>query len=236
MHQTTSSHRYMRQSGNVLFMILIGVALFAALSFAVSQSMRSSMDISDEQLELKINKFLTQASNIKSGVDMLYNNGIGEADISFAYPLINGYGTFETSPSDEVFNPSGGGVSYSDLPEGLNDGSQIEFYGHTRAPDIGLDDTADLILVAPNVTVQICQKINNMISSSTTADIQIPDDNNSDSKCVYTSSTDQYDGTFSSTPNQMDGGTNDFTVTPAPYGCVKCADDSYHIFYTLLER
>ena len=73
------------QSGNVLFLILIAVALFAALSYAVTQTQRSgSNDASDEtlRLDLATAEQLTQSYQVALQ-RMHYLNGIDPDEISF---------------------------------------------------------------------------------------------------------------------------------------------------------
>lgn len=215
-------------------MILIAVALLAALSYAMSGSMRGGSNIADDQLKIKIDRLLTQASDIKTGVNTVYTQGISESDLSFAHPDLTGYGTIGSNDAAEVFNESGGGVTLPTPPAGLNDGSQWEFYGHSRAPRVGVDGVADLIMVLGNVTDAACRAVNESLGYAATA--TPPADNDSDSRCIYTGATTRYNGSFDSvSPNIMDGGTPDITVLPAPYGCVSC-NGGNHFYYTLLAR
>lgn len=53
-----------KESGNVLFLILIAVMLFGALSYAVVQSDRGAQDIEKETAKTEVGKIYTAASNI----------------------------------------------------------------------------------------------------------------------------------------------------------------------------
>ena len=60
-------------NGNVLFLILIAVILFAALSYAVTSSTRSGgSDTSDENLKLKIAEMVNYTTSLRTAVQRAY--------------------------------------------------------------------------------------------------------------------------------------------------------------------
>ena len=62
----------LKTSGNVLFLILIAVALFAALSYALTQSSRGSgKDISDEQVKLGASAITQYVATLRNEVQRL---------------------------------------------------------------------------------------------------------------------------------------------------------------------
>ena len=61
----------MRNNGNALFLILIAVALFAALSYAVTNSGRGGGDISREDAEIQVAQILNDLASYKAGIDRL---------------------------------------------------------------------------------------------------------------------------------------------------------------------
>lgn len=120
-----------RCDGNIFFLVLIAVALFAAVSFAVTQSSRSgNKDISSDQEELALNSFLSFASEIKVAVDRLVlsgrcsetaldfsniytvktlSNSTMDSDLGAVIDISN-----SNAPADyscHIFYPQGGGVS-----------------------------------------------------------------------------------------------------------------------------
>ena len=72
------------QKGNALFLILIAVALFAALSYAVTQSGRGGSGIDKEQAEFVAAKLFNFTTAFQTGVDRLRLGGCDVEEISFA--------------------------------------------------------------------------------------------------------------------------------------------------------
>lgn len=108
--------------GNVLFLILLAVLLFAALAYAVTSSMRGGgSDITRENAEQGVSAILNWFTNIDTAVQrMMLTGGWKDYEIDFNTPLnLRGDGvdtpddnTNCNVPACEVFAPEGGGVAY----------------------------------------------------------------------------------------------------------------------------
>jgi hypothetical protein len=64
-----------RQSGNALFLILITVVLFAALSYAITQSNRSGSNVSNELLSIDYSRYHQYMSQAQYAFDKVVLNG-----------------------------------------------------------------------------------------------------------------------------------------------------------------
>jgi type II secretory pathway pseudopilin PulG len=80
------------QKGNVLFLILIAVALFGALSYAVTQSTRGGSSADKETIELKAVEFIQQAALITQTIKRKYLLGY-DGQIQFSQDPENLSGT-----------------------------------------------------------------------------------------------------------------------------------------------
>lgn len=157
------------QRGNALFLILIAVALFAALSYAVTQSGRGSGTVSRETALIAASRVVQYAGAVEQAVSRMgLVNGCGETQISFENSEVAGY-TNASAPADDschVFEPAGGGVVWQDPPAGANDGSDWFFLGgivlssKDGSNSAWLDENADLTMVLPNVTREVCAAVN----------------------------------------------------------------------------
>lgn len=101
------------QKGNALFLILIAVALFGALSYAVTQSGRGSGSISREKAQLDAAVSQQCMAYVDRGVMMLeIVHGCPTGQISYELP--DGGNENPLNPSDTscfVFHPDGAGLS-----------------------------------------------------------------------------------------------------------------------------
>ncbi len=109
----------MKQRGNILFLILLAVVLFAALSYAVTSSMRGGGSNSGkENAELAAADILNYFSQVDTAVQrMVLTGGVEDYQLNFYYQSTNNFvmgsndNTNCTDSRCRVFDPSGGGVS-----------------------------------------------------------------------------------------------------------------------------
>ncbi len=168
-------HHNYNQNGNVLFLILIAVALFATLSYAVTNSTRNSgEDVSREKREMVITQILQHAVSIRTAVQRLTLSGRCD-DYSIRYWHVsrtnasadNQYGDGSNTQC-QVFHPDGGGVSYLERPKELQEpvGSDEIMILADRIEGIGTSGAgtgAEHIMVV-NVPRQVCIEINNKLN------------------------------------------------------------------------
>ena len=149
------------ESGNVLFIILIAVMLIGALSFAVSQSSRTtSGNISNETQRLTAASMLEYSDSVRRAVAQLRTRGISQTSISFANP---GAGT-----SNEIFNPAGAGLVYK-APDvaALTAANQWIFFATEQVSRMGTTCAAatcsELMIGVRGVKREICIMINDLL-------------------------------------------------------------------------
>ena len=246
-----SSHPRRGERGNVLFMILIAVALIGLLTAAISQTGRpDGANIDKETLILRASEVQRYASELERAVTFIMQNGVSESDIRFAhYNAHSDYGDLgaDTDKTDQVFDREGGGANYRDPPEGVNDGSAWAFYGGTHIPGMGRSDRAELVAVLPHVTQDFCDKMNALNGQNGTMD----DDGGSAAtasdagSCVNLGALGRFDDStqFYTTINSMvetsgsfEHDANTSAARPAPQGCVTCAIDTNSANGTADER
>ena len=157
------------QKGNVLFLILIAVALFAALSYAVTQSSRSGGDSSRETNILNAAQLTQYPTSIRTAVLRLVIDGYQDTGILFSNPA-SAVGANEPF---EVFATIGGGAVYQNAPSDMMQSGGINTVGRWyinmdfEIPELGRDVAADnslvgneLIAFLPGITESVCTRIN----------------------------------------------------------------------------
>lgn len=73
------------ENGNVLFLILIAVALFGALSYAVTRTTQGSgSGVDKEKQKLEVAEMQQQVSQIKFAIMRMQAQGIDPREISFS--------------------------------------------------------------------------------------------------------------------------------------------------------
>lgn len=170
-----------RESGNVLFLILIAVALFAALSYAVTQSTRSGAGSTDREQSLLGSASLTQyPTALRTSVVRMLLAGLDVKDLLFAAPA--GFTTISNQHL-LVFHPDGGGAVYQQAPVDVMASGGVGTWSHNMnfaIPGIGRTATpataatADLIAFLPGVNDPSCARVNTQMGVNTTAGGCVP--------------------------------------------------------------
>lgn len=231
------------ERGNVLFLILIAVALFAALSYAVTSSSRSGGGNANEESSLVNSASITQypASVRTSIIRMMVSNGIDAQDLAFDPPPYTD--CTGANLVNCVFHPTAGGGTYApSSAEVVTTGSPQDwvFNAENEIRRVGLDGstedtalatTAEIIAFLPNVTNGICRKINEELGIGSTIPVETGID-------VSTNMT------VSNAGFGAGGGTiGDYTTatgTPEllnaqPFGCFEQASVNYY-YHVLIEQ
>ncbi|HOO50774.1 MAG TPA: hypothetical protein PLK94_05720 [Alphaproteobacteria bacterium] len=163
------SHNSQRGSG--LFIILVAVVLFAALTYAISNSSDGSKNLSQEKVRLYASEILDTGNRYAETIARMKLQGIAEDEISFLY---NGNYSNAACLTDacKVFAFDGGGLEWDTPPIGSNNGEEWFFTGDVAIQDIGTS-AADLLAILPVVNEDVCHRINVLIDiegeSDTTA-------------------------------------------------------------------
>ena len=134
------------QSGNVFFIILIGIALFGALAFSLTRSTQTSTvtKMSERELLLNIADIRSYGQRLKRAVDKVRRNGCSENDISFVNTIVTEYAHASTvSDKCQIFNTSGGSASWQTSPI---ENRQYEIWGSESVTGLGTADKSELIL------------------------------------------------------------------------------------------
>ena len=234
------------QKGNVLFIILISIALFSALTYTMARTSRTVSYSKDSDDHAKIQEVLSFAEKVTSAIGRIhFQNDCRTSQITFTQEIGDGYENI-ASPNDErcnVFSYKGGAVKYLTPPEQLLDNShstdelfgEYIFTGNVCLDKIGtgtVDDSCEddgiqneeLILFLPWVKETVCRTINSILSNPTLLeDVGTSFDNT------------KFNGNFS------DGFAISDSLGGKTYniGCFKSnisPDEGYHFYYTLLEK
>lgn len=235
------------QKGNVLFLILIAVALFAALSYAVTQSSRSGGDSGRETNILNSAQLAQYPNQIRTAVLRMIIDGRDITEVRFNAPA-----DFDDLGTDEegrgVFHPEGGGAVFQNAPADFmaSGGGNVDgewFYNmDMEVTDIGSSAAGaagnELIAFLPGITEAICRRINDEAGIEETSAGELP-------------ATADLSATYEL--NMVDDGTTDYsitgnvtlvaTTTPTtaleghPFGCFEnVADSNVFVYYHVLNE
>lgn len=247
------------ERGNVLFLILIAVALFAALSYAVTQSTRSGGGDASKEKSLVSSASITQyPASIKTAtVRMIVSGGVAVENLNFTKPAafsnlidpdVTTTGlTTANSVKNAVFHPKGGGATYTDGPSSVsstgvaqawvfNPRNAVRNVGTTATS--GIDQaTVDIIAFLPNMNVGVCQKIHEQLGmpySTASADLAA---NFPLITGVDIATNMDYQTANNGIPASPGGALITSTVLDGqPQGCFRKAADNYVYYHVIVER
>ena len=226
-----------RERGNVLFLILIAVALFAALSYAVTQSTRSGGgDASKETSLVNVAQLLQVPAVYRATVQrMMISQGINGGDIVGTPPAYFSGMTANMIPRN-IYHPQGGAMPYPiparELMEdtstvwAINSEHEVKGVGTTStsgAPEI---DHVELMAILPGIKKSVCEAINKKLGIA-----GMPQ---SIMDSTMTASADP--GTYMENGgvNILGNNSTDSQLVGKTEGCVY--DGSAYIFYAVIQE
>ncbi len=228
------------EKGNVLFLILIAVALFAALSYAVTQSTRTGGGDTAGETTLISSAQLTQyPASVRTAVVRMILKGKDVTDLEFN--PASAFSSCTASNSFCVFHPSGGGATFATAPTGMmastggnttgewvyNMENEIELLGTTNNGTTVSVATADLIAFLPGITQTLCNKVNSELGiAGVTAPTETGLDISTYMDNTYTAGTNG---------SVIDAAGSSDALVGQPFGCF-VDTGVYTYFHVLVER
>lgn len=170
--------KYSNSSGNVLFLILIAVALFAALSYAVTNSSKGGgSSISKDKAKLIASEIVQYAVSVEQAVArMQVISKVPEYGFDFSFSGFSGSAANTTCTNDEckLFHSAGGSIPGKLLPKDAwhqtnttmqNTWQGKVYFAVVNVQDVG-SDLPDLVMYYPGVDPSICVALDNLLKIS----------------------------------------------------------------------
>jgi len=195
-HEIMTGESRTNERGNVFFIIMVGIVLFAALMFTFSRGTRQGGErISRKQATIVAADILSYAQKLERAVNRLLSKRVSESDISFDNSFVAGYQHTPVQPDrNKIFHPDGGGISWQNPPPNANDGSEWYFSSIGDVGETGgLPGEDELVAFLFNVNQNVCLEINRRLGIGD----NIPIDNGDISEAMFTGTHGGIDDTIS---------------------------------------
>lgn len=168
-----SDYKRPHERGNVLFLVLIAVALFSALSYAVVQSTRSGGgDTSSETKMINVSQLLQIPPIYRTAVQrMVVTQVIDGSLIGGASPQ---YASTQTAAEKarNLYQPTGGNMPYPIPPHELmdptkapydwvlNSENEVKNIGSTSTSGVPEEKSVELMIFLPGLKKTACEDVN----------------------------------------------------------------------------
>ena len=233
------------EQGNVLFLILIAVALFAALSYAVTQSSRSGGGDAGRETNIVSGAQVTQyPAGVRTSIlRMIVSNNADQTTLEFNSP--SAYSDCTAGFARCVFHPTGGGATYVLAPgEVMTSGNPTAwvFNGENEIFNVGTSvggdgqtaATSDVIAFLNGVSTNVCERINERLG--------LPTDLTTVVETAAIDTTTQMVNPDGATPTSIgfgggtigEGGAVD--LNGQPFGCFRDSGGNNVYYHVLIER
>jgi hypothetical protein len=223
-----------RDSGNVFFVILIAVMLFAALTFTFTRGIQQGGNtVSQRKAELIASDLLTYAQRVERGVLKVLGERVGETSLSFENNFISGYANPNcTVDACRVFATRGGGVGWQNPPGETNSSGAPYVFAPNRVGSadgttrqIGTN-ARDLVIIVP-VQKTICEAINKKVGQ-----LELWESTGNHNDSVF------FTGDYSAAAGTNIANGNDPDIQPRT-GCFcdsagACSDTTPYYFYSVI--
>jgi len=162
------------QAGNVLFLILIAIALFGMLTAIISHSGQQQKDSLDRQtMDSQVSIMINHVAALNSSILQMVMHGEDPSELYQNLSTLKAGDTgFETPPhKTKIYHPLGGGISYlSASSNDLDKAVAVDFDINTTSIITGIgktdEDIGDIIFTAKIISADYCAFINNKITGS----------------------------------------------------------------------
>ncbi|MDB5478738.1 MAG: hypothetical protein JWM96_1233 [Alphaproteobacteria bacterium] len=177
MNKTTCNNN--AESGNALFLILIAVVLFAALSYAITQSNRGGGAPNRETSLISSTAITQYSSAIRTGITRMTLRNVDVASLDFTAPTdATAYAAAITANNtpNMVFHADGGGVSFTPVDQNIVNtvsttmsSTQNGNWYFKSTPVTGVATAAaDLVAFLDDLKKPLCESINLQINGNKT--------------------------------------------------------------------
>lgn len=238
------------QKGNALFLILIAVALFAALSYAVTNSSRGGSGIDKEQAEITAAQILQILSNTDAGLQrFMIIGGYDIDEIDMFSPGLTMTGNTDACTTNEcnLFHADGGDVTPPILPSSViaANATSCSYINNNQIRPFFLlisvegveSDLADIAVFYCGVDINVCKAINNRMNIKEWNDTALTFSLGTSASSEYLPFSNAYTSPMSSTVANFLGTTQDSRINGTYTLCRETnAADGAGLLHVILPR